>query len=120
MGTSAFLRSIAHSDRGRSDRRNACSSARRRQDLQEISALGSGRCMRRSGPRIVADRCSPRDGFARARFRIAARMALVTLSLDRSAWDAARGMTTDREPPNSFARTPAPTDLNPSSKGGAR
>ena len=35
-------------------------------------------------------RCWPRDGFARERVSIADRMALVTLSLARSAWDAAR------------------------------
>jgi hypothetical protein len=72
---------------GRSNRENERSEAEigSAQSSQAISARGSGVYEQYRPVRIVEERCRPRAGFARARFSIAARMALVTLSLARSA-----------------------------------
>jgi hypothetical protein len=79
---------------------------------QWTSIRGSGMYEQYRPVRIVADRCRPNAGFAWATFRIAARMARVTLSRARSTWEAARRS----RPPSPTARASSATRKSISSR----
>jgi hypothetical protein len=83
------------------ERSRAQGSADRRSHA--VSAQGSSVYEQYRPVRIVDDRWCQSEGLARARFAIAARIALVTLSRARSACEAARR-----------SRPPRPTALAPS------